>query len=70
MESITDLYKAECIDIDIFHAELYKSVGEVEYAQPDGSTSTTTGSSTAPSAPPTEFEQARYAAVKPQVQPT
>ena len=32
MESIIDLYKAECIDIDIFHAELYKSVGEVEYA--------------------------------------
>jgi hypothetical protein len=32
MESIIDLYKAECIDIDIFHAGLYKSVGEVEYA--------------------------------------
>lgn len=32
MESIIDLYKAECIDIDICHAELYKSVGEVEYA--------------------------------------
>jgi len=30
MESIIDLYKAECIDIDIFHAELF--VGEVEYA--------------------------------------
>ena len=27
MESIIDLYKAECIDTDIFHAELYKSVG-------------------------------------------
>jgi transposase InsO family protein len=27
MESIVDLYKAECIDTDIFHAELYKSVG-------------------------------------------
>jgi hypothetical protein len=31
-ESIIDLYKAECIDTDIFHAGLYKSVGEVEYA--------------------------------------
>jgi transposase InsO family protein len=32
MESIIGLYKAECINTDIFHVGPYKSVGDVEYA--------------------------------------
>jgi putative transposase len=32
MESIIGLYKAECIDTDVFHAGPYTSVGDVEYA--------------------------------------
>jgi putative transposase len=71
MESIIGLYKAECINTDIFHAGPYKSVGDVEYA--------TAGwvdwynnrrlHSSLDYHPPVEFEQAHYAALKPQVQP-
>jgi putative transposase len=32
MESIIGLYKAECVDTDVFHPGPYKSLGDVEYA--------------------------------------
>jgi hypothetical protein len=32
MESIIGLYKAECVDTDVFHPGPYKSLGDLEYA--------------------------------------
>ena len=70
IESIIDLYKAECIDTDIFHAGLQRG-DEVEYARAgwvDWYIHRQLHSSLSSA---TEFEQAaRCAALKPQVQPT
>ena len=71
MESIIGLYKAECIDTDIFHAGPYKSLGDVEYATAgwvDWYNNRRLHSSLG-YLPPIEFEQAHYAAPRPEVQP-
>jgi putative transposase len=71
MESIIGLYKAECIDTEVFHPEPYKSLGDVEYATAgwvDWYNNRRLHSSLG-YLPPTEFEQAHYAALKPEVQP-
>ncbi|MCW2804595.1 MAG: family transposase [Propionibacteriaceae bacterium] len=72
MESIIGLFKTECIGTDVFHSRPYRTLGDVEYA--------TAGwvdwynhrrlHSTLGMVPPEEFEQAHYAALKPQEQPT
>ena len=71
MESIIGLYKAECVDTDVFHPGPYKSLGDVEYA--------TAGwvdwynhhrlHGSIGMVPPAEYEQAHYAALKAEVQP-
>jgi putative transposase len=71
MESIIGLYKAECIDTEVFHPEPYKSLGDVEYATAgwvDWYNNRRLHSSLG-YLPPIEFEQAHYAALKPEVQP-
>jgi putative transposase len=71
MESIIGLFKTECIGSSIFHAGPYKTLADVEYA---------TASwvdwynhrrlhGTLRMVPPTEYEQAHYAALNPQEQP-
>ena len=71
MESIIGLFKTECIRTTVFHAGPYKSVADVEYA--------TAGwvdwynhrrlHGSLGMVPPAEYEQAHYAALKPQEQP-
>jgi putative transposase len=71
MESIIGLYKAECVDTDVFHPGPYKNLGDIEYA--------TAGwvewynnrrlHSSLGYLSPAEFEQAHYAALNPEVQP-
>jgi transposase InsO family protein len=71
MESIIGLYKTECIGTDVFHARPFKTLADIEYA--------TSGwvdwwnnrrlHGTLKMLTPTEFEQAHYAALKPQEQP-
>jgi transposase InsO family protein len=71
MESIIGLFKTECIGTHVFHSRPYRTLGDVEYA--------TAGwvdwynhrrlHSTLGMVPPEEFEQAYYAALKPQEQP-
>ena len=71
MESIIGLYKAECVDTDIFHPGPYKSLGDVEYATAgwvDWYNNRRLHSSLG-YLPPIEFEQAHHAALKPEVQP-
>jgi transposase InsO family protein len=72
METINGLYKAECIRTTVFHDGPYKTLAEVEYA--------TAGwvdwynnrrlHSTLDMVPPVEYEQAHYAALNPEPQPT
>jgi transposase InsO family protein len=50
MESIIGLYKAECVDTDVFHPGPYKASATSNTPPPDGSTGTTTADSTARSA--------------------
>lgn len=50
MESIIGLFKTECITTTVFHDSPYKTIADIEYATPAGSTGTTTDASTAPSA--------------------
>jgi putative transposase len=71
MECIIGLYKTECINTDVFHNRPYKTLADVEYA--------TAGwvdwynnrrlHSSLEFTPPTEYEQAHYAAPNPEVQP-
>lgn len=71
METIIGLYKAECIDTDVFHVGPYKSLGDVEYATAgwaDWYNNRRLHSSLG-YLPPIEFEQAHYAAPRPEVQP-
>jgi putative transposase len=72
METINGLYKAECIRTRVFHDGPYKTIADVEYA--------TAGwvdwynnrrlHSTLGNVPPAEYEQAHYAALTPEPQPT
>jgi putative transposase len=71
MECINGLYKTECIRTTVFHDGPYKTLADIEYA--------TAGwvdwynerrlHSTLAMTPPTEYEQAHYAALNPEVQP-
>lgn len=71
METINGLFKAECIRTTVFHDGPFKTLADVEYA--------TAGwvdwynnrrlHSTIGMVPPAEFEQAHYAALKPEKQP-
>jgi putative transposase len=71
METVNGLYKTECIRTTVFHPGAYKTLGDVEYA--------TAGwvewynnrrlHSSLGYVPPIEFEQAHYAALKPEEQP-
>jgi putative transposase len=72
METIIGLFKAECIPTTVFHNGPYKTLADIEYA--------TAGwvdwynnrrlHSTLGMVPPIEYEQAHYAALKPEMQPT
>lgn len=72
METIIGLFKAECIRTTVFHDGPYKTLADVEYA--------TTGwvdwynnrrlHGSIGMIPPVEYEQAHYAALKPEMQPT
>jgi putative transposase len=71
MESVIGLFKTECIRTTIFHAGPYKTFADVEYA--------TAGwvdwynhrrlHGSLGMVPPAEYEQAHYAALKPEEQP-
>jgi putative transposase len=71
MESVIGLFKTECMRTTVFHDGPFKTIADVEYA--------TAGwvdwynhrrlHSTLGMVPPDEFEQAHYAALKPQEQP-
>jgi transposase InsO family protein len=71
METINGLYKAECIRTTVFHEGPYRTIADVEFA--------TAGwvdwynnrrlHSTLGNVPPIEYEQAHYAALKPEPQP-
>jgi hypothetical protein len=70
MASIIDLFKTECIRSSVFHRAAYKTIGDVEFAVPTGSTGTTTGASQQPrNGPAVEFEQAHDAALTTDVSP-
>jgi putative transposase len=72
METINGLYKAECVRTTVFHDGPFKTLADVEYA--------TAGwvdwynnrrlHSTLGNVPPVEYEQAHYAALNPEPQPT
>ena len=72
METINGLYKAECVRTTVFHDGPYKTIADVEYA--------TAGyvdwydqrrlHGSLGMVPPVEFEQAHYAALSPEPQPT
>lgn len=71
MESINGLYKTECIRTTIFHDGPYRTLADVEYATAgwvdwynNRRLHTSLGMLT-----PTEYEQAHYADLNPQVQP-
>ena len=71
METIIGLFKTECVATTVFHPGPYKTLADVEYA--------TAGwvdwynhrrlHGTLGMVPPVEYEQAHYAALKPQEQP-
>ena len=72
MESIIGLFKTECIATTVFHDKPYKTIADIEYATAGWvdwynhrRLHSCLGYNT-----PAEFEQAHYAALKPQEQPT
>ena len=72
METLNGLYKAECIRTTVFHDGPYKTVADVEYATAgwvDWYNNRRLHGSIG-MVPPVEHEQAQYAALKPQMQPT
>ena len=72
MESVIGLFKTECINTSIFHDGPYRTLADIEYA--------TAGwvdwynhrrlHTTLAMLTPAEHEQAHYAALEPQKQPT
>jgi putative transposase len=72
METINGLYKAECIRTTVFHDGPYKTVADVEFATAgwvDWYNERRLHGSLG-MIPPVEYEQAHYAALKPEMQPT
>jgi putative transposase len=71
MESVNGLYKAECIRTTVFHSGPSKTIADVEYATAgwvDWYNNRRLHSSLG-MVPPTEYEQAHYAALNPEPQP-
>jgi putative transposase len=71
MESITGLYKTECIRTTIFHNGPYKTLADIEYATAgwvDWYNNRRLHTSLAMTTP-TEYEQAHYCALTTEVQP-
>lgn len=71
MESIIGLYKAECINTDVFHHRPFKTLGDIEYATAgwvdwynNRRLHSTLGMLT-----PVEYESAHYAALNTEEQP-
>ena len=72
METINGLYKAECIRTRVFHDGPYKTLADVEYATAgwvDWYNNRRLHGSIGMILP-VEYEQAHYAALKPELQPT
>jgi putative transposase len=72
METIIGLFKAECIRTTVFHQGPYKTLADVEYATAgwvDWYNNRRLHGSIG-MVPPVEYEQAHYAAHKPEMQPT
>ena len=72
MESIIGLFKTECIRTSVFHRGPYKSLADIEYAT-SGWVDWYNNRRLHPSigmVPPAEFEQAHYAALDLEMQPT
>jgi transposase InsO family protein len=72
METIIGLFKTECIRTPVFHDGPYKTLGDVEYATAgwvDWYNNRRLHGSLG-MVPPVEYEQAHYAALKPEMQPT
>ena len=71
METIIGLFKTECIRTTVFHDGPYKSLADVEYATAgwvDWYNNRRLHGSIG-MVPPAEYEQARYAALIPEMQP-
>ncbi len=71
MESVNGLYKTECIRTSVFHTGPYKTIADVEYATAswvDWYNNRRVHGSLG-MLPPTEYEQAHYAALNPEPQP-
>ena len=72
METINGLFKTECIRTPVFHDGPYKTPADVEYATAgwvDWYNNRRLHGSIG-MVPPAEYEQAHYAALKPEMQPT
>jgi putative transposase len=72
METIIGLFKTECIRTPVFHDGPYQTLGDVEYATAgwvDWYNNRRLHGSLG-MVPPVEYEQAHYAALKPEMQPT
>jgi putative transposase len=72
METIIGLFKAECIRTTVFHNGPYKALADIEYATAgwvDWYNNRRLHGSIG-MVPPVEYEQAHYAALKPEMQPT
>jgi putative transposase len=72
METIIGLFKAECIRTTVFHNGPYKTLADTEYATAgwvDWYNNRRLHGSIG-MVPPVEYEQAHYAALKPEMQPT
>ena len=71
METIIGLFKTECIRTTVFHHGPYKTLADVEYATAgwvDWYNNRRLHGSIG-MVPPAEYEQAHYAALKPEMQP-